>query len=80
MAVEGPILMGSQSEELEAHATVLLHAEESIKAFFESLGHADPGFTLQTYKHQVPSKCAAAVKSAGKGLCQPVMFAQLVSG
>ncbi|MFF0229055.1 hypothetical protein [Micromonospora sp. NPDC005254] len=33
------------------YASVLLDAGESIKA----LGHADPGFTLRTYTHLLPS-------------------------
>lgn len=30
-----------------------LHEGESIKAFSDYLGHADPGFTLRTYTHLV---------------------------
>jgi len=34
---------------------VLLDGGESIKALSEYLGHADPGFTLRTYTHLMPS-------------------------
>jgi integrase len=36
-------------------ASVLLDAGESIKALSEYLGHHDPGFTLRTYTHLMPS-------------------------
>jgi integrase len=34
---------------------VLLDAGESIKALSEYLGHHDPGFTLRTYTHLMPT-------------------------
>ena len=34
---------------------MLLDAGESIKALSEYLGHSDPGFTLRTYTHLLPS-------------------------
>ncbi len=37
------------------YASVLLDAGESIKALSEYLGHHDPGFTLRTYTHLMPS-------------------------
>jgi hypothetical protein len=37
------------------YASVLLDAGESIKALSPYLGHADPGFTLRTYTHLMPS-------------------------
>jgi integrase len=37
------------------YASTLLDAGESIKAVSEFLGHADPGFTLRTYTHLLPS-------------------------
>lgn len=40
------------------YASVLLDAGESIKAVSEFLGHADPGFTLRTYTHLMPSSDA----------------------
>ncbi|GAB2447505.1 hypothetical protein GCM10027162_50990 [Streptomyces incanus] len=48
------------------YASVLLDAGESIKALSEYLGHHDPGFTLRTYTHLMPSSEArtrAAVDS-----------------
>jgi integrase len=38
-----------------SYASVLLDAGESIKALSEYLGHHDPGFTLRTYTHLMPS-------------------------
>jgi hypothetical protein len=38
-----------------AYASVLLDAGESIKALSGFLGHSDPGFTLRTYTHLLPS-------------------------
>ncbi|WP_328973033.1 tyrosine-type recombinase/integrase [Streptomyces sp. NBC_00239] len=38
-----------------AYASVLLDAGESIKALSEYLGHSDPGFTLRTYTHLLPT-------------------------
>ncbi|MEU0152950.1 tyrosine-type recombinase/integrase [Micromonospora fulviviridis] len=37
------------------YASVLLDAGESVKALSEYLGHADPGFTLRTYTHLMPT-------------------------
>ena len=37
------------------YPSVLLDAGESIRALAEYLGHADPGFTLRTYTHLMPS-------------------------
>ena len=37
------------------YASTLLDAGESIKALANYLGHADPGFTLRTYTHLMPS-------------------------
>ncbi|GGM60815.1 tyrosine-type recombinase/integrase [Dactylosporangium sucinum] len=37
------------------YASVLLDAGESIKALSEYLGHSNPGFTLRTYTHLMPS-------------------------
>jgi integrase len=36
-------------------ASVVLDAGESIKALSEYLGHHDPGLTLRTYTHLMPS-------------------------
>ncbi|MFF2952220.1 tyrosine-type recombinase/integrase [Kitasatospora sp. NPDC057965] len=53
------------------YASVLLDAGESIKALSEYLGHHDPGFTLRTYTHLMPSsekRTKEAVDSAfGEG-------------
>lgn len=38
-----------------AYASVLLDAGESIKVLSEYLGRSDPGFTLRTYTHLLPS-------------------------
>jgi integrase len=37
------------------YASALLAQGVSIKELAEYLGHADPGFTLRTYTHLVPS-------------------------
>ncbi|MFF5219532.1 tyrosine-type recombinase/integrase [Micromonospora sp. NPDC000442] len=37
------------------YASVLLDSGESIKALSMYLGHADPGFTLRTYTHLLPT-------------------------
>ncbi|MBE1610977.1 integrase [Actinopolymorpha pittospori] len=37
------------------YASALLDAGESIKAVSAHLGHSDPGFTLRTYTHLMPS-------------------------
>ncbi|NGO76783.1 site-specific integrase [Streptomyces sp. YC504] len=37
------------------YASVLLDAGENIRALSQYLGHADPGFTLRTYTHLMPS-------------------------
>jgi integrase len=42
------------------YASVLLDAGENIKALSTYLGHTDPGFTLRTYTHLMPSGDARA--------------------
>lgn len=37
------------------YASTLLDADETIKALSEYLGHSDPGFTLRTYTHLLPT-------------------------
>ncbi|NEA42895.1 tyrosine-type recombinase/integrase [Streptomyces sp. SID11385] len=37
------------------YASVLLDGGENIKALSQYLGHSDPGFTLRTYTHLMPS-------------------------
>lgn len=45
------------------YASVLLDAGESIKALSEYLGHTDPGFTLRTYTHLMPSSAERTRKA-----------------
>jgi integrase len=52
------------------YASVLLEAGVSIKALSEYLGHADPGFTLRTYTHLMPSSEAKAREAVDKALAQ----------
>ncbi|MYQ61827.1 MULTISPECIES: tyrosine-type recombinase/integrase [Streptomyces] len=49
------------------YASVLLDAGENIKALSTYLGHSDPGFTLRTYTHLMPSGEARA-RAAMDGL------------
>ncbi len=37
------------------YASGLLDSGESVKSVANNLGHADPGFTLRTYTHLMPS-------------------------
>lgn len=50
------------------YASVLLEAGVSIKALSEYLGHADPGFTLRTYTHLMPSTEARAREAVDAAL------------
>jgi hypothetical protein len=45
-----------------------LDAGESIKAVSEYLGHADPGFTLRTYTHLMPSSDERSKKAIDAAL------------
>jgi len=45
------------------YPSVLLDARESVKALSEYLGHADPGFTLRTDTHLMPSSEARTRKA-----------------
>lgn len=52
------------------YASTLLDAGESIRALSEYLGHADPGFTLRTYTHLMPTseeRTKSAVDGALRG-------------
>ncbi|WP_405466098.1 site-specific integrase [Streptomyces jietaisiensis] len=49
------------------YASVLLDAGENVKALSAYLGHSDPGFTLRTYTHLMPSSDGRA-RSAVDGL------------
>jgi integrase len=51
-------------------ASVLLDAGESIRTVSDYLGHADPGFTLRTYTHLVPSSEGRARTAVDKALRQ----------
>jgi integrase len=44
-------------------AGALLDGGESIRAVSEYLGHADPGFTLRTYTHLMPSSAERTRKA-----------------
>ena len=37
------------------YASILIDAGESVRAVADSLGHADPGFTLRVYAHLFPA-------------------------
>ena len=50
-------------------ASVLLDAGESIKAVSEYLGHSDPGFTLRTYTHLMPSSEERTRRAIDAALC-----------
>lgn len=53
------ITAGSRADGTHAlrhyYASVLLDGGESVKAVSEYLGHSDPGFTLRTYTHLMPT-------------------------
>ncbi|MBV9024444.1 MAG: site-specific integrase [Streptomycetaceae bacterium] len=51
-----------------AYASVLLDAGETIKALAEYLGHSDPGFTLRTYTHLMPTSEARTRRAIDKAL------------
>jgi integrase len=53
------------------YASVLLDAGESIRAVADYLGHADPGFTLRTYTHLMPSSEARARQAVDAALGPP---------
>lgn len=47
------------------YASVLPDVGENIKALSEYLGHHDPGFTLRTYTHLMPSSQERTRKAVG---------------
>jgi integrase len=51
-----------------AYASVLLDAGETIKALAEYLGHSDPGLTLRTYTHLMPSSAARTRRAVDQAL------------
>lgn len=57
-----------------AYASVLLDAGESIKALSEYLGHSDPGFTLRTYTHLLPSSGRRTRKAIDDAFTEPREF------
>jgi integrase len=66
-----------------AYASVLLDAGETIKALAEYLGHSDPGFTLRTYTHLMPSSEARtrqAIDSAFAPKVAPALLPAAAEG
>ena len=68
-----------------AYASVLLDAGETIKALAEYLGHSDPGFTLRTYTHLMPSsesrtRRAIDLVFAPDSVSKPVLVPALAEG
>ncbi len=53
------------------HASALLDGDESIKALAAYLGHADPGFTLRTYTHLMPSSEERTRRAIDRVLGEP---------
>lgn len=53
------------------YASVLLDAGESIKALSEYLGHSDPGFTLRTYTHLLPTSEQRTRQAVDRALTDP---------
>jgi integrase len=56
------------------YASTLLDAGESIKALSEFLGHADPGFTLRTYTHLMPTSDERTRRAVDAALCVPGVY------
>lgn len=56
------------------YASTLLDAGESIKALSEFLGHADPGFTLRTYTHLMPTSDERTRRAVDAALCVPSVY------
>lgn len=52
------------------YASVLLDAGENIKALSEYLGHSDPGFTLRTYTHLMPTSHDRTREAVDRALYQ----------
>ncbi|MFD7294777.1 tyrosine-type recombinase/integrase [Streptomyces sp. NPDC059897] len=57
------------------YASVLLDAGESIRALSTYLGHSDPGFTLRTYTHLMPSSEGRTRKAVDKVFLVPKVTA-----
>ncbi|WP_405657437.1 tyrosine-type recombinase/integrase [Streptomyces sp. RK9] len=58
------------------YASVLLDAGENIRALSQYLGHSDPGFTLRTYTHLMPSSEGRTRKAVDNALLVPKITAQ----
>jgi integrase len=56
------------------YASTLLDAGESIKALSEYLGHSDPGFTLRTYTHLMPTSDERTRRAVDAALCVPSVY------
>jgi integrase len=56
------------------YASVLLDAGESVKAVSEYLGHTDPGFTLRTYTHLLPTSHERTRRAVDAVLCVPRVY------
>ena len=61
------------------YPSVLLDAGESIRALAEYLGHADPGFTLRTYTHLMPSSDQRTRKAVDAAFARGVETTAAVS-
>ncbi|UPK75578.1 site-specific integrase [Nocardioidaceae bacterium SCSIO 66511] len=55
------------------YASALLDAGENIRALSEYLGHTDPGFTLRTYTHLMPSSGERARRAIDAALRVPAV-------
>lgn len=53
------------------YASVLLDGGESIRALAQYLGHTDPGFTLRTYTHPMPTSDQRTKKAVDAALGFP---------
>jgi Phage integrase family len=56
------------------YASVLLDAGERVKAVWEYLGHTDPGFTLRTYTHLLPTSHERTRRAVDAVLCVPDVY------
>lgn len=61
------------------YASTLLDAGESIKAVSEYLGHSDPGFTLRTYTHLMPTSDERTRRAVDAALCVPSVYPDAVA-
>jgi integrase len=61
------------------YASTLLARGVTIKELADYLGHADPGFTLRTYTHLLPSSHEQA-RRAMDSIFKPRQPEQLIAG